>query len=148
MGRLLPRHPQQPLTARENLAMGDRDEDEKAIRDVARAYLESWLDGDSVRMSGALHPMLAKRGLEEGDDGAATGVHHLDRDYMVASAGRGPRPQFARSCEITILDLGREVASVKVLSEPFIDYLHLAKLDGSWSIVNVLYEDRTTPDGS
>ena len=122
--------------------MRDRDDDEKAIRDVARAYLESWLDGDGERMSGALHPMLAKRGFDEGADGATPQLHHLDRDYMVASAGRGPRPQFARSCEITILDVGRNVASVKVLSEPFIDYLHLARLDGRWSIVNVLYEDR------
>jgi hypothetical protein len=128
--------------------MGERDEDEKAIRDVARAYLESWLDGDGERMSGALHPMLAKRGFDEVAHGATPQLHHLDRDSMVASAGRGPRAQFARSCEITILDVGRNVASVKVLSEPFIDYLHLARLDGRWSIVNVLYEDRATPDAS
>ena len=34
------------------------------------------------------------------------------------------------------------VSTVKVMSEPFVDYLHLAKLEGRWSIVNVLYEDR------
>jgi len=43
---------------------------------------------------------------------------------------------------ITVLDIADNIASVKVLSEPFVDYLHLAKLDGRWSIVNVLYEDR------
>jgi hypothetical protein len=41
-----------------------------------------------------------------------------------------------------VLDVADSIASAKVVSEPFVDYLHLAKLDGSWSIVNVLYEDR------
>lgn len=122
--------------------MEGRESDETAIRDVARAYLESWLDGDPERMRWALHPMLAKRGLDRGPDSAPTGVHHLDSDYMVESAARGPRSQYARAIEITILDLADNVASVKVVSEPFIDYLHLAKLDGRWSIVNALYEDR------
>jgi putative lumazine-binding protein len=61
---------------------------------------------------------------------------------MVASAGRGPRDHIGRDLAISILDLADNVASVKVLSEPFVDYLHLARLDGRWSIVNVLYEDR------
>jgi hypothetical protein len=116
--------------------------DEGAIRDVARAYLESWLDGDGERMRGALHPMLAKRGLDYGPDSAPTAVHHLDTDHMIESAARGPRRQFQRTCEITILDLADNVASVKVVSEPFIDYLHLVKLDGKWSILNALYESR------
>jgi hypothetical protein len=119
-----------------------REPDEQAIRDVARAYLESWLDGDAERMRGALHPMLAKRGLDYGADSAPIAVHHLDTDYMIDSAARGPRRQFGRTCEITILDLANNVASVKVVSEPFIDYLHLIKLDGRWSILNALYEDR------
>jgi hypothetical protein len=116
--------------------------DEQAISDVARAYLESWLDGDGERMRSSLSPMLAKRGLDYGADQRPTGLHHLDTDYMVASAARGPRPQFARTCTVTILDVADNIASVKVASEPFIDYLHLVKLDGRWSIANVLYEDR------
>ena len=116
--------------------------DKQAIRDVARAYLESWLDGDGERMRSALSPLLAKRGLDYGPDAAPSGLHHLDAEYMVASAARGPRRQFKRTCEITILNVAENIASVKVESEPFIDYLHLAKLDGRWAIVNVLYEDR------
>jgi Putative lumazine-binding len=115
--------------------------DEIAIGNVAQAYIESWLDGDGERMRSTLHPMLAKRGLEHGPD-ATPGLQDLDTDYIVASAARGPRPQYKRDVEVTILDLAHNVASVKVLSEPFVDYLHLAKIDGRWWIVNVLYEDR------
>jgi Putative lumazine-binding len=109
---------------------------------MAGAYLESWLDGDGERMRRVLHPDLAKRGLDYGADLQPSGVHHLTAEYMAQSAGRGPRSQFARTCEVTILDLADNIASVKVVSQPFVDYLHLAKVDGRWSIVNVLYEDR------
>ena len=119
-----------------------RGPDELAIGDVSRAYLESWLDGDGERMRSALSPSLAKRGLDYGPDAAPTGIHHLDAAYMVGSAASGPRRHFERTCTIAILDVADNIASVKVTSEPFIDYLHLAKLDGRWSIVNVLYEDR------
>ena len=122
--------------------MRTREIDEEAIRSVARAYLESWLDGDGERMRGALHPDLAKRGLDYAADRRPSGVHHLTAEYMERSAAKGPRPQFARTCEITVLDVADSIASAKVVSEPFVDYLHLAKLDGRWSIVNDLYEDR------
>jgi len=46
-----------------------------------------------------------------------------------------------------VLDIADSIASAKVVSEPFVDYLHLAKLDGRWSIINVLYEDREPESG-
>jgi len=122
--------------------MPPRETDVASIRAVATAYLESWLDGDGERMRGALHRDLAKRGLDYTADRRPSGVHHLTAEYMEQSAANGPRPQFARTHKITVLDIADNIASVKVVSEPFVDYLHLAMLDGRWSIVNVLYEDR------
>jgi hypothetical protein len=123
-------------------AMESRPADHEALRSVATAYVESWLDGDGDRMRGSLHSDLAKRGLDYSADLTPSKVHHLTADDMAANAAEGPRPQFARTCEITVLDLADNIASVKVVSAPFVDYLHLAKLDGRWSIVNVLYENR------
>jgi hypothetical protein len=54
--------------------MRTREIDDEAIRGVARAYLESWLDGDGERMRGALHPDLAKRGLDYAADRRPSGV--------------------------------------------------------------------------
>lgn len=126
----------------DNRVVEPQETDEESISNVAGAYLESWLDGDGERMRGALHRDLAKRGLDYAADRSPSGVHHLKAEYMERSAAKGPRPQFARTCEVTVLDIADSIASVKVVSEPFVDYLHLAKLDGRWSIVNVLYEDR------
>ena len=47
-----------------------------------------------------------------------------------------------RAFEITVQDVFRHIATVKVLSYPFMDYLHVAKIGDRWLIVNVLWEVR------
>jgi hypothetical protein len=41
---------------------------------------------------------------------------------------------------VSILDIFRNAASAKIDAGPWIDYLHLARVNGSWVIVNVLWE--------
>jgi hypothetical protein len=38
------------------------------------------------------------------------------------------------------LDVFRHIASVKVISLDFVDYLHLAKIEDTWLIVNTMWE--------
>jgi hypothetical protein len=47
-----------------------------------------------------------------------------------------------RPIDITIENVFRHIASVKVVSRPFMDYLHVARIDDRWLIVNVLWELR------
>ena len=47
--------------------------------------------------------------------------------------------------DVTILDRYGNTASVKVIAADFIDYLHIAKFDGRWVIVNVLWELKPRP---
>ena len=42
--------------------------------------------------------------------------------------------------DVTILDIYENAASVKVVAGAWIDYLHVARSDGRWQIVNVLWE--------
>ena len=128
------------------LKMQTEDADRVTIQSIATDYVESWLDGDGERMRSTLHPALAKRGLDDDADGRLAGPRFLDAEEMERSAAKGPRPQYAQTCEVTILDLAGDIASVKVVSEPFVDYLHMVKLDGRWSIINVLWMD-LPPDG-
>lgn len=71
--------------------------------------------------AGALHPELAKRGFDYGPDSVPAGIHNLGAEHMVASAARGPRDRYGRTCEITFLDMTDDIASLKLVSEPFID---------------------------
>jgi len=42
--------------------------------------------------------------------------------------------------DVTVLDVFENAASVKVVASDWIDYLHMAKFNGRWVIVNVLWE--------
>lgn len=47
-----------------------------------------------------------------------------------------------RAFEITVQDVFRHIASVKVRSHPYMDYFHVAQIGDRWLIVNVLWEVR------
>lgn len=121
-------------------------EDLAAISAVAHDYVEGWFDGDEARMRRCLHPELVKRTIYH-DPGS--GDWRLGRpssaEMMVAwtreGQGRATAPE-AREFDITIDDVFRHIASVRVLSSPYMDYLHIAKIGDRWFIANVLWEVR------
>ena len=121
-------------------------EDFEAIKSVARDYVEGWFDGDEERMRHCLHPELVKRTIRHD---LQSGEWRLGRPAdaeMMAGWTRDGEGRTAvaeeRAFEITIQDVFRHIASVKVLSHPYMDYLHVAKFDRQWLIVNVLWEVR------
>jgi len=126
-------------------------DDLEAITAVALDYVEGWFDGDEARMRRCLHPDLVKRTIW---DDTAAGEWRLgqtaDAAMMVGwtrdGEGRTDVPE-AREFEIVIEHVFRHIASVRVLSSPFMDYLHVAKLGDRWSIVNVLWEVREGSTG-
>ena len=121
-------------------------EDIQAITGVARDYIEGWFTADADRMRGALLPELVKRSIwhDLQEDRWKVGPT-LTADAMVQytqNGGGSKLPDIEKSFEIVVLDVFRHIATVKVSSYPFMDYLHLAKIDGQWRIMNCLFELR------
>ncbi|MBT8143602.1 MAG: nuclear transport factor 2 family protein [Gammaproteobacteria bacterium] len=101
-------------------------------------YINGWYNGDGEQMERALHPELAKRIIDE-----RAGLQHMGalRLVQMARAGVGTSvPEEERVREIVILDASHDMASVKARMHGWIDYLHLAKVDDEWKIVNVLWQ--------
>ena len=121
-------------------------EDIKGITEASRDYVEGWYRGDAQRMERCLHPELAKRTLAHDpqlDTWSLT--RRVDAEMMVSFTEEGGGSDVGEAglkFEITILDAFRHVASVKVLSYEYMDYLHLAKINKRWLIINVLWEMR------
>jgi len=116
--------------------------DEEAIRQAAMDYCESWYTGDAERMEKCLHPELAKRIVRTGDNGRSRldnmGAMRLVQYTRAAWGTKIPKDQQQK--DVMILDVYGNVASAKAIMASWIDYLHLAKVDGEWKIVNVLWE--------
>lgn len=115
---------------------------EAAIRQTARDYAEGWYTADAERMARSLHAGLAKRALRCDPQTGAEQFIHLTRAVMVQATAAGGGHAAAAECRVTILDICGEVASVRVDSPAYVDYLHVAKSEGRWQIVNVLWADR------
>jgi hypothetical protein len=54
----------------------------------------------------------------------------------------GGREDTLRRTDVRILDIFVGTASVRVDAGTWIDYLHIARWNGRWVIVNVLWENR------
>lgn len=125
-----------------NEALAQSREDSVAARAVVRDYLVAWYDGDAALMEQVLHPELAKRNVST-DANGRTRFGQMGAMAMVrGTRGRTKQPADQRPIEVTLFDLQGTAASAKVVSWDFIDYVHLAKADGRWVIVNDLWVGR------
>jgi len=121
--------------------------DSAAIRAAALDYVEGWYTGDAERMARAVHPELAKRVVETD----AAGVSRMGRmgasDLVGQTREGGGRdtPAERRRKDVVILDIFENAASVRTTMSGWIDYMHLAKWNGQWKIVNVLWELKPRP---
>jgi hypothetical protein len=116
--------------------------DREAILASAADYIESWLDGDAERMGRCLHPDLAKREVERDEESGAWTIGNMTREDMVAATAKGYGKRYERPYDTTILDAFGDIATVRLLSSVYMDYLHVARVDDRWLLVNVLWQRR------
>ena len=118
------------------------DAEKAAIRQTALDYIEGWYEGDAERMQRALHPDLAKRIVRSNRQGNSR-LEQMGATQLVEGTRVGfgkNTPKDKQQKDVTILDVYENAASVKIVAADWIDYLHIAKFDGRWVIVNVLWE--------
>ena len=124
-------------------AAGQSRADSAGIRAAAMDYIEGWYAGDGDRMARALHPELAKRIVRTDSASGRSQLQQMSAMSLVAGtrAGGGKQtPAAEQYKDFRILDIYRGAAVAKVVASGWIDYLQLARSNGEWKIVNVLWE--------
>jgi len=124
-------------------AKTDSASDTEAITKTALDYIEGWYAGDAVRMERALHPELAKRMISIDPKTGRSQFNHMGAMTLVQRTREGigkKIPQDRQLKEVTILDRYNNAAVVKIVASDWIDYLQVAKFNGDWKIINVLWE--------
>ena len=116
--------------------------DSNAIRQAALDYIEGYYEGDGARMERALHPELAKRIVRTNDQGRSQLQQMSAMSLVLGTRAGGGKdtPVADRRKDVTIFDIYQSAASAKINASGWVDYLHLAKWNGRWVIVNVLWE--------
>src|SRR5687767_6110494 len=112
--------------------MGD---ERAAIERTVTDYFDSWFEGDPQRMARVIHARLAKRRATD----AGSELLEVPSDHLVDDVPSGPKTGWDRHYEIQVVAMDEGMASVVVHSDPFTEYLHLARFDTGWQIVNTFY---------
>jgi hypothetical protein len=124
-------------------ATGQTAADSAGIRSAALNYIEGWYTGDVGRMEQALHPELAKRIVQTDPKSHKSVISQMGAKELIRYTREGggqETPAKRRQADVSILDVYQGAASAKVIAADWVDYLHLARWNGRWVIVNVLWE--------
>ena len=116
--------------------------DSSAIVATALDYIEGFYTSDAERMERALHPELAKRIVAD-PAGPESLLRNMTAQQLIdATASRGAAgiPDDLKKQDVEILDVYNNIGSVRIDAGVWIDYLHVARWNGEWKIVNVLWE--------
>ena len=116
--------------------------DSSAIVATALDYIDGFYTSDAARMGRALHPELAKRIVGD-PSGPESRLQNMSAQQLIdATAGGGAAriPDDAKKEDVSILDVYHNIASVRIDAGVWIDYLHVARWNGEWKIINVLWE--------
>jgi len=124
-------------------ALAQTPADSAALREAVLNYVEGWYEANPERMERALHPELAKRVVRTDPASGRSRLEQMSALTLIQSVKRGggkDTPPAQQQKDVFILDIYQNSASAKAVMSGWIDYLHLAKWNGEWKIVNVLWE--------
>jgi hypothetical protein len=127
-----------PLSAQAGAAA-----DREAVRQAILDYVEAIYQVQPERIAKSVHPTLAKRGYQIPRD--STRYHEYPMTYsqlveVARTYNRSGRVAANAPKHIEIFDVLDQTASAKLTAQWGIDYFHLAKYEGVWKIVNVLWQ--------
>lgn len=107
------------------------------IKQAALDYIEGWFYKDAARVDNAVHFEFVKRSVNTRDSIDFLGTINKSRmDYITLFH---QDREYSLKTEVFILDAMPAIASVKVIFNECIEYLHIAKLNGKWKIVNNVF---------
>jgi ketosteroid isomerase-like protein len=111
-------------------------DDQSAIRATVTDYIEAYYTGDAHRMAQTLHPHYLKH-MIHGD----IPMREFSGPQMVREVrSNGPAnfSQAEKTERVEVLDVAGDMASAKLVTPHWVDYITLTKLDGTWKILSVV----------
>lgn len=124
--------------------------DSIAIDKACRDYVEGWAEGNTERVSKAVSPELVKRNVSQDAEGASF-IADMGASLLIGITKRNKGGAKARDFEpgkpfkldVVIYDITGDYALVKTANTKynFFDYCQLAKCNGEWKIINVLWSN-------
>jgi len=120
--------------------------DSAGVRAAVMDYVEGIYRVDTARIVRSVRPDLAKRGYYIPRNQTAYANSPMTYPQLINVAktfnAKGQLNAETAVKQVTILDILDQTASAKLVAVWGVDYMHLAKYDGRWMIVNVLWQTK------
>lgn len=117
-------------------------QEKTAVENTLRDYIEGWYKGDAARMDRSLHNDLVKRIPSKDSSEADIQLRMVSKSRMVELTEKGGGESPDGEYQIFVDEIQKDIATARVLSLQYLDYLHLVKTRGGWKIVNILFHYR------
>ncbi len=124
-------------------AFAQSDEDRNAVKQACLDYVESVYEVNPAKAERSVHPDLVKRGFFIKKNETAYSPHTMTFTELIELAKTyNKKGQVSKDAvkEVVVFDIADQTASAKVTAIWGIDYLHLAKYEGKWKIINILWQ--------
>ena len=123
----------------------EADSDNALVKEAILDYVEGVYTLDTARIYRSVHPTLVKRGSWYDTKKAAyVPLQDMSFQQLVSLTKNwnkdGKRADGKSIREIEVYDVQDKTATAKLTAVWGTDYFHLAKLDGKWYIMNVLWQ--------
>ncbi len=119
-------------------------QDSLAVEQAALDYIEAQHNVRPGQFERSAHPRMVKRTFWKDKETNKEYLRETFTDAMVLLSATYNKngdgfPKNPKK-EVVILDIFDKTASVKLIADEWIDYMHIVKLNGKWQIVNVLWQ--------
>ena len=110
--------------------------DQAAVRATVVNYIEGYFTGDSRQMEQTLHPHYLKHMIHgEIPMRERTGAQLMAE---VRAVGVPDLPAAQKTEQVIVLDVAGKIASAKLITPGWTDYMTLEKVKGEWKILSVV----------
>ena len=118
--------------------------DREAVRRAALDYLEGFYEGDSTKIVRSVRPDARKIGYFTPRGTTTYQWEEMSYQAMIEYANNfkksGRTTPATAPREVAVAEVNDQTATAKVVAWWGIDYLQLARYDGKWMIVNVMWQ--------
>lgn len=111
-------------------------DDPSAVRATVTNYIEAYYTGDARRMERTLHPHYLKHMIHGAIPMREKTAGEMVRE--VRSHGAADLPAAQKTEQVSVLDIVGNIASAKLVTPGWVDYLTLSKVGGEWKILSVV----------
>jgi hypothetical protein len=122
--------------------------DSLAVEKACRNYVEGWAEGNVDRVAQGVSPELTKRTVSQDKDGMSF-TNDMSASLLLQISKRNKdgvrlndlEPDKAFNLDVYIYDITGDFALAKTVNTKygFFDYCQLAKVNGEWKVINVLW---------